>query len=137
MSKELPNGELSERDAGASAGRKTNGQEIRLKDPTGLTVILRVQTWERHVVVGHPELKDLLDVVTRTILEPEVVVESPSQPFTQLYYRLTGRSLFRRNDIYMTVVVRVNPESGSGTVKTAYLVKKIKEGGKLIWFKRA
>lgn len=116
---------------------KSNGKDIYIVDPNGFTVSLSMQTWEKHIIAGHPELRDLLNIVTQTLQEPEIVIESASQEGIFLYYRLTGRRILRHNDLFMAVVVRRDKQTKTGIVKTAYVTKETKkEGGKLVWFKR-
>ena len=69
------------------------------------------------------------------IREPEVILESIPREVC-VYYRLTGRSVLRRNDLFIAVVVARGDKDKKGVVKTAYLVKGIKKGWKLVWLKR-
>jgi len=120
-----------------SATSKSNGKEVKVLDPTGFTISLTIETWERHIVRGHPELRDLMDVVATTIREPEIILELTSAYSVCFYYRLAGRTVLRRNDLFMAVVVQRDGQTKTGVVKTAYLTREIKkEGGNLVWLRR-
>jgi len=115
---------------------KTNGKDLRVVDPRGYTISLQMETWERHIIVGHPEIHDMLDLVAETLSSPQVVMEQQQALGSVcFYYRLTGRSFYRRNDIYMSVVVDSDDANKVGVVKTAHLVKEIGKGT-VIWMKR-
>ncbi|HYL64001.1 MAG TPA: hypothetical protein VE077_15395 [Candidatus Methylomirabilis sp.] len=121
-----------------AAPKKANGKDVllRVTDPEGYEIKLDLDRWEKHIVVGHPEMKDYLDLVAKTLAEPEVIKHSPVQDETYFYYRLTGRSFHRKNDIYMSVVVQRDEETKKGFVKTAHLVKKMNPAGETIWMRR-
>jgi capsid portal protein len=80
-------------------------ETVKITDPQGYEITLSAETWHKHIVRGHVEVGELLDVVLKTLEEPEVIQKDPDFPEVHTYYRLTGRSIFRRNDIYMGVVV--------------------------------
>jgi len=114
-----------------------NGKElIVLDDPEGYHVTLNIDTWETHIVVRHPEVKPLLDVLKRTIEEPELIQRAGHGRNTFFYYRITGRRTLRRDDLYLSVVVERDNHEKSGVVKTAYLVRRPRKDGKIIWLKR-
>src|SRR5207248_11623311 len=64
---------------------------FRATDPHGFEITLHLDTWEKHILVGHPEMVGLLDLVKKTIVEPEVIQQSSRQATTHYYYRLAGR----------------------------------------------
>jgi hypothetical protein len=115
--------------------QKANGKDVLIKDPLGYVVTLAVDIWEQHIVARHPEMRDLLDLVTNTISTPQII-QRDTECSTCYYYRLTGRSFYRHNDIYINVVVERDDETKTGTVTTAYLVKKIRNTGEAIWLQR-
>jgi len=121
-----------------SAQVKPNGKGalLRVTDPQGFEIRLDLDTWEKHITVGHPEMKDYLELLSKTLSEPEVIQRSPLQPETHFYYRLTGRTFHKRNDIYLSAVVHRSEETKTGFVKTAHLVKKIRKEGETVWLKR-
>jgi hypothetical protein len=95
-----------------------------------------MDTWQRHIAVRHPEVRGMLDLVAETISSPQVVMEQQQGPGSVwFYYRLTGRSFYRHNDIYMSVVVDLDEATKAGVVKTAHLVKEIRKG-RVVWMKR-
>jgi hypothetical protein len=52
------------------------------------------------------------------------------------YYRLTGRTFYRFNDIYLTIVVRRDEEAKWENLKTAHLIKELRKEGQTIWMRR-
>ena len=115
-----------------------NSHELfRATDPLGFEITLHLDTWEKHILVGHPEMAELLDLVKKTIVEPEVIQQSPRQPTTHYYYRLAGRRVLRQDDLFVIVVASRDDESKTGFIKTAHLVDKLREGGNILWFKRS
>jgi len=117
-------------------GRGNGKSLFKVKDPEGYEISLDIDTWELHIIVRHPEMKNCLDLVKRTVESPEVVQQSPDARETCFYYRLSGKRLLRRTDLYVSVVVNRNNEEKTGLVRTAHLTRKIRQGGKTLWLKR-
>jgi hypothetical protein len=104
-------------------------------DPQGYEIKLDLDRWEKHIIVGHPEIKNYLELIGTTLAEPEVIKHSPVQDETYFYYRMSGKMFHRKNDIYLSVIVQRSEETKKGFVKTAHLVKKMHEGD-VVWMKR-
>jgi hypothetical protein len=116
--------------------KAANGTTVfRVLDPEGYTIVLKVQQWD-HITSGHPEMKDHLDLLQKTIMEPEVIQRDAERLETHYYYRLTGRTLFRRNDLYLSAVVCRKEDGKCGHVKTAHLVKHVRKDGESVWLRR-
>jgi hypothetical protein len=114
---------------------KANGTSVfHVLDPEGFEIVLEIERWE-HIVDGHPEVKPLLDLVQETVTKPELILQDGCRKETHYYYRLTGRRLLRRDDLYLVAVVRRSTTEKNGNVRTAYLVKEFRKGV-LIWLKR-
>ncbi|HUY12972.1 MAG TPA: hypothetical protein VMX16_04970, partial [Terriglobia bacterium] len=114
-----------------------NGKGVLAEfDPQGFKICLHLDTWEKHIIIGHPEMRDKLDLIAKTICEPEIIQQSPSVPTTYFYYRMTGRTQYRRNDLYVIVVVHRDESTKTGFIKTAHLVDKLHRGENIVWFKR-
>jgi hypothetical protein len=77
----------------------------------------------------------LQDLLLLTLKEPELIQQDPDRAEIYYYYRITGRSLFRRNDLYLSTVIERSEGNKTGRVLTGHLVKQPKKGGKLVWFK--
>lgn len=93
-----------------------------LHDHTGLAIRL---TDERLAhILDHPEMKEMTKAVEETLLRPERVVESFSDPQARLYYRFYFGTLV--GDKYVCVIVKVS--SDDAFVLTAYLTDRIKKG---------
>ena len=110
--------------------------EVQVVDPQGFTIYLYRHTWERHILRNHPDMVELLDLVTKTLAEPEVIQQAPQEPTTHYYYRLAGRRLLRRDDLFVAVVVSRDAETRTGFVKTAHLVNQLRRSEDIVWFKR-
>jgi hypothetical protein len=108
-----------------------------VEDPQGYQVVLDLNAWEKHIVANHPEMRDLLDLLASTIEQPELIQRSSVSIETHYYYRLTGRSVLRRDDIYVNAVVHRDENSRTGFVKTAFLVQRVRREGDCIWMKRS
>ena len=101
-----------------------------LRDYQGLAIRL---TDERLAhILAHPEMADLELAIEETLLRPEQVTESFSDPAAKLYYRFYVRTLVGGK--YVCVVVKT--VDADAFVLTAYLTDKVKRGT-LIWPKDA
>jgi hypothetical protein len=106
----------------------------KVTDPQGYEVTLEEERW-KHITDGHPEVSKLLDILIKALAEPELICRDKADPEVHFYYRLTGRSVLRRDDIYMSAVVERSEGNKIANVKTAHLVKQPKKGGEIVWFK--
>ncbi|MBI1930450.1 hypothetical protein HYR99_40155 [Candidatus Poribacteria bacterium] len=59
---------------------------FQIKNPFGRDTILTQDTWDG-ILFKHPEMAGHLDEVKETILCPEFIKESVSDPRVSLYYR--------------------------------------------------
>jgi len=97
-----------------------------LRDIHGLAIRL---TDERLThILEHPEMVGLEDAIEATLLQPEQIVESLSDPQAHLYYRFYMGT--RVGDKFLCVVVKVRETDAF--VLTAYLTDKIKKGSR-VW----
>ena len=93
-----------------------------LHDLQGLSIRL---TDERLAhILEHPEMSGMEQAIEETLLRPEQVVESFSDPQARLYYRFYFGSMV--GDKYVCVVVKI--VGADAFVLTAYLTDKIKRG---------
>jgi hypothetical protein len=93
-----------------------------LRDHEGLAIRL---TDERLAhILEHPEMKEMPKAIEETLLRPNCVVESFSDPQARLYYRFYFGTLV--GDKYVCVIVKVS--SDDAFVLTAYLTDRIKRG---------
>jgi hypothetical protein len=134
MPEETPSVSAEQGQASAKSG---NGTVLfKAIDPQGFEISLNLQTWEKHILVGHPEMGDLLELIKKTVVEPEIIQQSPRQPTSYYNYRLAGRKDLRRDDLFGVVIVNRDDESKTGFIKTAHLVDKLREGENIAWFSR-
>lgn len=88
------------------------------------------EEWWRHILAHHPIMEQYLDHIKLTLAEPNTVQHSLVNENEYRYYRLF-------DEIYggMYVLVAVIKDVDNFIV-TAFVVRKIREGGKVIWLKR-
>lgn len=104
-------------------------------DPQGYEIALEDERWD-HIIERHPEMEEHRELLLQAMESPELILRDPQRQQTFYYYRLTGRSVFRRDDIYISVVIERSDGNKVGMVKTSHLVKETKKDGVLVWFKR-
>lgn len=75
-------------------------------------------------ILEHPEMAGMEAAIERTLMLPERVVQSFSDPEAHLHYRYYVST--RVGNKYLCVVVKVT--SADAFVLTAYLTDKIKQG---------
>ncbi|MBI3157016.1 MAG: hypothetical protein HYZ20_16670 [Burkholderiales bacterium] len=96
-----------------------------LRDHRGLAIRL---TDERLAHIHeHPEMAALDAAIEQALRQPEVVIQSASDPQANLYYRYYVGTMV--GDKYLCVVVKVMP--ADAFVLTAYLTDKVKRGVQL------
>ncbi len=96
-----------------------------LHDHRGLAIRL---TDERLAHIHeHPEMAALDTAIEQTLRQPEVIIQSASDPQANLYYRSYLGTMV--GDKHLCVVVKVLP--GDAFVLTAYLPDKVKKGVQL------
>lgn len=105
----------------------------KVTDPEGYEITLDEERWE-HIIHGHPEIAPHQDILLGTIGEPNLIKCDPDRDDVFYYYRLTGRSVFRRNDIYMSAVVERSEGNKVGRILTAYFVAQPRKDGEIRWF---
>lgn len=93
-----------------------------LQDHEGLAIRL---TDERLAhILDHPEMTEMTTAIDETLLRPQRVVESFSDPGARLYYRFYFGTLVGNK--YVCVVVMFSGDDAF--VLTAYLTDRIKRG---------
>ena len=140
MAKEEMEGRISEPVAGIGSGDvSATLAEVTVVfvtlDPEGYTITLSKERLD-HILYGHPEMGEIADKIQFTVMNPELIQRDRHVKETYYYYRLTGRSIFRRNDIYINVVVSRDEKAKTGFVKTAFLVKVLDKNGETVWMNR-
>ena len=79
-------------------------------------------------ILEHPEMGGLEAAIPETLVQPEWVVQSVSDPDVHLYYRFYRRTPV--GDKWLCVATKLSP--GDAFVVTAYLTDRIKTGV-LVW----
>lgn len=103
------------------------GTVIQTQDPQGLTVYLEEKALA-HIVAEHPEMKSRLDDIIQAIKTPTLIQADPTDPDSRRYYWLKPVLFGKHSKLYVMVVARVDRESVRGSVRTAHLIAKPKEG---------
>jgi hypothetical protein len=93
-----------------------------LRDYQGLAI--RLTDERRAHILEHPEMVGLEQAIEDTLLQPERVIESFSDPTAKLHYRYYEKTLVGGK--YLCVVVKT--VDADAFVLTAYLTDKIKNG---------
>ena len=107
---------------------------ISVIDPLNYVITLDAYTWEMHIVKNHPEMIDFQDLIAPTAEKPQLIQSALSNG-TCYYYRLTGRSFYKINDLYLSLVVARSEWTKTGAIQTAHLLKNIRKGGNTIWMR--
>jgi len=95
----------------------------------GKVVSLDEDRW-RHVL-NHPEMRDQLDRIKETVMNPDEVRESTHDPSILLFYRLYEETPV--TDKYLLVVIET--QNREGFIVTAFFTDRVKKGG-LVWRKK-
>jgi hypothetical protein len=121
----------------AVAEGKPNGTSIfHAVDPLGNEIVLDIDTWENHIIRRHPEMQKFQDLLPSVIKNPALIQRSPDEPSTCFYYQLTGRTFYRAQDVYISVVVDLPVGEKVGRVKTTHIVKTAgRPNGETLWLK--
>ena len=99
---------------------------MEFNDKFNRKITLSDERW-KHITETHPELIDKLDVLKKTLEEPELIKRSVYDEKVILIYKYYEHIY---NGKYMCVVVTLD----NGLVVTAYITDKIKKG-EIIWTK--
>jgi hypothetical protein len=104
-------------------------------------VVLTRTVWEKKILsptpIGHPEVAPYLDMVSRTIAEPDVVFQSTRRPDSSLFYCLNINH-DENNSLHLVVVIKYlhEPSGKRGYVSTIYLTRKLYAKGEILWVKK-
>lgn len=93
-----------------------------LKDYRNLS--LRLTDERKKHILEHPEMLSMFDTIEQTLIHPEKVIQSLSDPTVQLYYRFYRNTVV--GDKHLCVIVKRNQEDAF--ILTAYLTDTIKKG---------
>jgi len=104
---------------------------FELKDPVGRIVKLFRETWEKHIILRHPEMQYYYTNIQTTIIEPNVIIESPTN--LSLIY---ANNDVTSSKLYVNVVVGFSDSSYiEGIVRTSLLTTTLLDG-KPIWIRK-
>lgn len=107
------------------------GNIFEVKDYCGVKVYCTEDTWNNHIVSGHPMMEENLSSVLHTIQSPDVVIEShdsnPPLDYRVIYVKKELGASYYSFAPYTKVVVSIL--GGSGETITAYPSKNEHGGG--------
>jgi hypothetical protein len=95
---------------------------IETKSPLGYIVVCSQKTWEKHIIVNHPEMTGNEVSVAKTINNPDVIYKSSWNPDSHVYHAIIPESSYPH--LFTRVVINVN-ENKTGVVSTALFTKAI------------
>lgn len=96
-------------------------------DYEGRFIRLTDERW-RHIE-QHPEMRGFWHALAETLSEPEIVVESLSDPEATLYYRFYSQTIVGGKHL---CVVAKNWRRDDAFMVTAYLTDRVKKGN-VLW----
>ncbi|HIE15101.1 TPA: hypothetical protein EYP70_07505 [Candidatus Bathyarchaeota archaeon] len=94
-----------------------NNRQIRLTDER-----------QEHIETDHPEMAGQIDKIQETLLNPDIVIRSRTDPDVELFYR--HYEVTPVTEKYLCVVVKILTEDIF--IITAYFTDKIKRG-EVLW----
>ncbi|MEX2705956.1 MAG: PBECR2 nuclease fold domain-containing protein [Candidatus Freyrarchaeum guaymaensis] len=86
---------------------------------------------QEHIETDHPEMSGRIDRILETLLNPDVIVRSRTDPDVELFYRYYDVTPVTEK--YLCVVVKVLAEGAF--IITAYFTDTIKKG-ETLWKRR-
>ncbi len=104
---------------------------VQIQDPRGLVVTVTPDDWD-HVLDGHPEMAIRFEDVLQALRTPTVIQSSTTDPESQVYFWLKPIAFGRFAGLYVAVVVKIDQDSATGRVRTAYLTGRLGRG-QLVW----
>ncbi len=100
-------------------------------DPLQNVIYLTHQRWYK-ITEGHPELSTELQLIKKTVNEPDSIYPDKDYEHTFCYYRQHNSVYLRTYGTQIKVVVDRNLQ---GSIKTAYVTNRNKEKTKALYFK--
>ena len=104
---------------------------IKITDPRGKTVVCSEDTWNRHIVKHHPEMKNRMGDVVNAISDPDFICEDINDEDTDIYIAFI--TLKTTNDLYLRVIVKF--DRNFGRVLSAFPAANGKTGETIIWMR--
>ncbi len=83
---------------------------------------------QEHIEIDHPEMSGQVDKVQQTLLKPDMIVRSRTDPDVELFYR--HYEITPVTEKYLCVVVKIL--AGDMFIITAYFTDTIKRG-EVLW----
>jgi hypothetical protein len=102
---------------------------VTVTDPRGIKIVLSDDTWNKHILKRHPELKDKINDVIDTLENPTYICLDPLEINNHIYYSF----LIARNSGKWYLKVLAEVQNNYGRVLSAFYVANGKSGEKMIW----
>jgi len=87
-------------------------------DKRGIMIICEKSQWQMHIIGGHPEVEDKIEIVKNTITDPVIIYQSEDDPKRDVYFSKI------EDNKYMKVIVHLSAPN-FGEVVTAFPRKGI------------
>ncbi|MBS4027162.1 MAG: hypothetical protein KGZ58_00875 [Ignavibacteriales bacterium] len=104
-------------------------ERLRINNPFGEEVILTEIVWQE-ILQKHPEVKNLISEIERTVSEPDFIKESIYDSRSTLYYTFHSHVFGGK---YIVVVVKSVERN---YISTIYITNKPSSKGKILWTKK-
>jgi hypothetical protein len=91
---------------------------FQTSDPRGYSITCEPDTWNDHIIIGHPIMYDNLAAVKETICNPDAIYISNQKPTRNVYFAKASTSTY--NGLYTKVVVAVDDKTMTGSVISAW-----------------
>ncbi len=105
--------------------------KLQIQDPRNKIVTLFEDTWEEHIIEGHPEMENHLEDVKMTIENPDIIREGRKSD-TELYFKANSISNIQLSG---TFVATKDINGIKSIVITAYDGNNTISKGKIKWSK--
>lgn len=108
---------------------------ISTTNKDGVRIVLETETYNNHILIRHPEMKDNISAIQDNIENPMYIVQSHKEPKNKLYITKSTKATYP--NLYLkTVVNTINPRMGY--IRTTHFEKDldISKEGTIIYEKK-
>jgi hypothetical protein len=111
---------------------------FQIPDYSGTVVALGEHEWTKKILssapTGHPEVRDYIEAIRQTLVDPDLVFESTRRSDARIFYRLNaGQAEYAGKHLVIVVKYVHEAEGLCGYVSTAYLARGVFSKGRLLW----
>lgn len=116
----------------------SKNKKFMVQSPLGYIVGCSAETWDEHILEGHPIMKGNEQTVIDALERPIVVYRSGSYEDRHVYFGSTENASYKGKLQYTKVIVD-NAADGTHNMKTAFPSRKMDgniDGGELLYVDR-